>query len=80
MKIVIDIPEDIYKLVIEAYKKDKELQTRPNLFMAVANGIPFEDREKGEQLYSDLLRVKHGTMNIDSLIEKVYADMRGTNV
>ena len=37
----------------------------------------FPDREKGEQLYSDLLRVKHGTMNIDSLIDKVYADMRG---
>ena len=36
----------------------------------------FPDREKGEQLYSDLLRVKHGTMNIDSLIDKVYADMR----
>ena len=42
--------------------------------------VSFPDREKGEQLYSDLLRVKHGTMNIDSLIDKVYADMRGTNV
>ena len=42
--------------------------------------VSFPDREKGEQLYSDLLRVKHGTMNIDSLIDKVYADMRVTNV
>ena len=44
----------------------------------VINSLPtysFPDREKGEQLYSDLLRVKHGTMNIDSLIDKVYADM-----
>lgn len=32
--------------------------------------------DKEKQLYSDLLRVKHGTMNIDSLIDKVYADMR----
>ena len=31
---------------------------------------------KGEWIYSDLLRVKHGTMNIDSLIDKVYADMK----
>jgi hypothetical protein len=31
-----------------------------------------------EWIYSDLLRVKHGTMRIDSLIDKVYADMRGT--
>ena len=37
----------------------------------------FPDREKVEQLYSDLLRLKHGTMNIDSLIDKVYEDMRG---
>ena len=28
-------------------------------------------------IYSDLLRVKHNTMNIDELIDKVYADMRG---
>ena len=47
--------------------------------MNISNGkeFSFPDREKGEQLYSDLLRVKHGTMNIDSLIDKVYEDMRG---
>ena len=33
--------------------------------------------KKGEWIYSDLLRVKHGTMSIDALIDKVYADMRG---
>lgn len=37
--------------------------------------VSFPDREKGEQLYSDLLRVKHGTMNIDSLIDKEYREM-----
>lgn len=38
MQIVIDIPEDVYKPIIKAYKKDKELQTRPNLYKAIANG------------------------------------------
>lgn len=37
----------------------------------------FPKREKEKQLYSDLLRVKHNTMSIDSLIDKVYEDMRG---
>lgn len=37
----------------------------------------FPESKEMKQLYSDLLRVKHGTMNIDSLIDKVYADMRG---
>ena len=40
MKLIIDIPEDVYKPIIKAYKKDKELQTRPNLYKAIANGIP----------------------------------------
>ena len=62
MKLIIDIPEDIYKPIIEAYKNDKELQTRPNLYMAVANGIPFEDREKGELTDEEVISYcnKHG--------------------
>ena len=39
--------------------------------------FPSIQPKKGEWIYSDLLRVKHGTMSIDALIDKVYADMRG---
>ena len=52
-------------------------QIRLKEFVADLPTYSFPDREKGEQLYSDLLRVKHNTMSIDSLIDKVYADMRG---
>ena len=52
-------------------------QIRLKEFVAELPTYSFPDREKGEQLYSDLLRVKHNTMSIDSLIDKVYADMRG---
>lgn len=30
-----------------------------------------------EEIYSDLLRVKHGTMNLDAVIDKVYAMKAG---
>ena len=38
--------------------------------------LPSVTQKSGKWIYSDLLRVKHGTMNIDALIDKVYADMR----
>lgn len=33
--------------------------------------------KKIEEIYSDLLRVKHGTMNLDAVIDKVYAMKAG---
>ena len=44
---------------------------------AIQNAV---DNIKGiflEQIYSDLLRVKHNTMSIDELIDKVYAEKEG---
>lgn len=41
--------------------------------------VSFPESKEMKQLYSDLLRIKHDTMNIDSLIDKVYADMRGND-
>ena len=40
MKIVIDIPDDIYSAIVKQYRKDKELQTRDNLYKAIVNGTP----------------------------------------
>lgn len=40
MQIVIDIPEDIYSAIVKQYRKDKELQTRDNLYKAIVNGTP----------------------------------------
>lgn len=54
MQIVIDIPEDVYKPIIKAYEKDKELQTRPNLYKAIANGTPLP---KGHGRIGDLDQV-----------------------
>ena len=49
-----------------------------HLYLISKSGLEQLNRGKmREWVYSDLLRVKHGTMNIDSLIDKVYADMRG---
>lgn len=38
MQIVIDLPDDVYSVIVKQYRKDKELQTRDNLYKAVANG------------------------------------------
>ena len=40
MQIVIDIPDDIYSAIVKQYRKDKELQTRDNLYKAIVNGTP----------------------------------------
>lgn len=40
MQIVIDIPDDVYSVIVKQYRKDKELQTRDNLYKAIANGTP----------------------------------------
>lgn len=49
MQIVIDIPDDVYSTIVKQYRKDKELQTRDNLYKAIANGTPYkaesEDKE-----------------------------------
>lgn len=37
--------------------------------------LPSVTQKSGKWIYSDLLRVKHGTMNIDALIDKVWAKM-----
>ena len=50
----------VYAVRMEDIRKLPSVTPKPNL----------------EQIYSDLLRVKHNTMNINELIDKVYADMR----
>ena len=40
MQIVIDLPDDVYSVIVKQYRKDKELQTRDNLYKAIANGTP----------------------------------------
>ena len=46
----------------------------------IASMPSIQPKRPQEWIYSDLLRVKHGTMNIDALIDKVYADMRESEV
>ena len=43
MKVIIDIPDDVYEKIIEQYECCEELHTRPNLYEAIANGEPYED-------------------------------------
>ena len=40
MQIIIDLPDDVYSVIVKQYRKDKELQTRDNLYKAIANGTP----------------------------------------
>ena len=79
-----DVIKVVQKYAVDEQDGSEEWRSRVNDYLCSVyqdvSDLPtysFPDREKGEQLYSDLLRVKHGTMNIDSLIDKVYADMRG---
>ena len=79
MKLIIDIPDYTYALILSE-KNGAYFVHKKDMVEWIKKGTRFDsfpDREKGEQLYSDLLRVKHNTMSIDSLIDKVYADMRG---
>ena len=46
MKLVIDIPRDVYDKILEIYKYDKELHRRPNLYKAVAKGKIYERPKK----------------------------------
>ena len=45
------------------------------LAIRVIKSLPSVTQKSGKWIYSDLLRVKHGTMNIDALIDKVWAKM-----
>lgn len=40
MQIIIELPDDVYSVIVKQYRKDKELQTRDNLYKAIANGTP----------------------------------------
>lgn len=48
MKLVIDIPEETYKGVLELWKTEKDRRFREVIHEAIVNGIPYEDRQQGE--------------------------------
>lgn len=60
MQIVIDIPNDIYSAIVKQYRKDKELQTRDNLYKAIANGTPLP---KGHGRLIDVSEYYKGSYN-----------------
>lgn len=66
------------------YKSADEFNTRDLMLLNAEQMIHLlpsvQPKRPQKWIYSDLLRVKHGTMNIDALIDKVYADMRESEV
>lgn len=44
MKLIIDIPTDTYNILM----KHKGFYTTTTIFSAITNGIPYEERPKGE--------------------------------
>lgn len=55
--------------------KDGECLSNSNCFEVKYRAI--RALRVSDFIYSDLLRVKHGTMNIDALIDKVYSELKG---
>lgn len=55
--------------------KDGECTSNSHCFEVKRKAI--ESLRQLDWIYSDLLRVKHNTMNIDELIDKVYAEKEG---
>ena len=43
MKLIIDIPEDVYNKITEIYNSCEELHTRENLYQTIVNGIPLAE-------------------------------------
>lgn len=46
MKLIIDIPEDLYNKLV----KYKEFYTSTTIFSAITNGTPYEERPQGEKI------------------------------
>lgn len=55
--------------------KDGECMTQSHCFEVKYRAI--RALRVSDFIYSDLLRVKHGTLNIDALIDKVYSELKG---
>ena len=52
MKLIIDIPEDVYNKILEIYNSCEELHTRENLYQTIANGTPYEERPQDNLIQS----------------------------
>ena len=48
MKLIIDIPEDVYNKITEIYNSYEELHTRENLYQTIVSGKPYEERPQGK--------------------------------
>ena len=54
MKLIIDIPEDVYNKILEIYNSCEELHTRENLYQTIANGTPYNP--SGDSISREALR------------------------
>lgn len=45
MKLIIEIPDDVYNKITEIYNSYEELHTRENLYQTIVNGKPYEERQ-----------------------------------
>ena len=52
MKLIIDIPDDVYNKITEIYNSYEELHTRENLYQTIVNGTPYEERPQDNLIQS----------------------------